>query len=153
MHGTVVLCTALQRGCAHTLSTTATLAMPFPVNKVWTKCADKPCVCLCAQVLRRTPHSQRDRSAVDTLRALARGRIWFWQTLPFFYKAFPDLPSWKWPIFGYAPLLQGMAVRVLTAVARHGGPCARCRHQLVQAAMLSFLLQMNIAAVTGTPAH
>lgn len=46
---------------------------------------------------------------MDTLRGLAKGRIWFWQTLPFFYTAFPELPSWKWPIFGYAQLLQGMS--------------------------------------------
>lgn len=51
------------------------------------------------QVLQRTPPSQRDRSAVDTLRALAKGRIWFWQTLPSFIEAFPDLPCWNWPIF------------------------------------------------------
>lgn len=53
----------------------------------------------CVQVLRQTPPSKRDRTAVDTLRALVRGRVWFWQTTPFFYSAFPELPCWRWPVF------------------------------------------------------
>lgn len=51
------------------------------------------------QVLRQAKPSKRDRNAVDVLRALARGRVWFWQTTPFFYKAYPDLPCWRWPVF------------------------------------------------------
>jgi hypothetical protein len=48
------------------------------------------------QVLRVTPHSQRDRSAVDTLRGMCQGRVWWWQGVPFFYSAFPNLPCWDW---------------------------------------------------------
>lgn len=51
------------------------------------------------QVLHATAASQRDRTAVDTLRALVRIRVWFWQTLPFVFEEFPNLPCWDWPVF------------------------------------------------------
>jgi hypothetical protein len=56
-------------------------------------------VLYCLQVLRATPQGRRDRTAVDTLRALCRLRVWFFQTLPFVMDEFPDLPCWKWAVF------------------------------------------------------
>jgi hypothetical protein len=57
---------------------------------------------LCSQVLHATAASKRDRTAVDALRALIRARGWFWQTLPFVYEEFPNLPCWDWPVFRWA---------------------------------------------------
>ena len=51
------------------------------------------------QVLYATPFSKRDRTALDTLRALCRLRVWFWQTMPFVYEEFPELPCWDWAVF------------------------------------------------------
>jgi hypothetical protein len=28
---------------------------------------------------------------------MAQGRVWWWQGVPFFYSAFPNLPCWDWP--------------------------------------------------------
>jgi hypothetical protein len=51
------------------------------------------------QVYKATPLSQRDRAAVDTLRALVRLRVWWWQTMPFVYDEFPNLPCWDYKVF------------------------------------------------------